>query len=162
MCVISRISAHRKSDGGYGGAHRAAECSTPYETWTHVDSLLWGRLYGSRFESCQPALQKGGMMKAKVIQIPSKPPTPEEKALHYQQEEDIKLCTDWALNVELTFPIKDEDVKLRYHGDAEVDFARRAVERIRPALDRLLQQSDLAGYHLSPTPEGHLARRVIS
>lgn len=100
-------------------------------------------------------------MEVKVIQIPSEPPNLEEKVQHSQRQEDMKLCTNWALNVEFTFPITEEDVELRYHGDAEIDFARRAVERMRPALERLLQHSDLAHYHLSPTPQGHLARRVI-
>lgn len=77
-------------------------------------------------------------MEVHIVQIPSEPPNLEEKVQHSQREEDMKICTNWALNVELTFPITDEDVKLRYHGDAEIDFARRAVERIRPALDRLL------------------------
>lgn len=101
------------------------------------------------------------MMEVKVIQIPSEPPTPEEKAQHARREENMEMCHEWALKVEFTFPITEEDVRLRYHGDAEIDFARRAVERIRPALDRLLQHSDFAHYFLSPTPQGHLARRVI-
>lgn len=100
-------------------------------------------------------------MKVKILEIPSYPPNLEEKVQHSQREKDMEHCRNWALNVEFTFPVTENDVKLRYHGDAEIDFARRAVERIRPALEKLLQHSDFAGYHLSPTPEGHLARRVV-
>ena len=46
----------------------------------------------------------------------------------------------WAMNVELTFPILDEDITHRYEGDAEVDYATRAVARIRPALERLIAE----------------------
>jgi len=66
----------------------------------------------------------------------------------------------WAMNVELTFPILDEDITHRYEGDAEVDYASRAVERIRPALERLIAELG-GGYYLCRQEDGNLARRVM-
>jgi len=64
------------------------------------------------------------------------------------------------MNVELTFPILDEDITHRYEGDAEVDYASRAVARIRPALERLIAELD-GGYYLLRQEDGNLARRVM-
>jgi hypothetical protein len=66
----------------------------------------------------------------------------------------------WAMNLELTFPILDEDITHRYEGDAEVDYAERAVERIRPVLERLIAELG-GGYYLSRQADRNLARRVM-
>lgn len=74
----------------------------------------------------------------------------------------LALCKNWQVHVALTFLVLPEDIEHRYEGDAEVDFARRAVERLQPALNRLLESSDFSGYYVIPDlSNGHLARRVL-
>ena len=59
--------------------------------------------------------------------------------------------TTWRMTVELEFPVQPTDIVPMFHGDAEVDFARRAMERVRPALERLL--TDIG-------PEAHYQLRL--
>ena len=55
----------------------------------------------------------------------------------------------WTMRIELEFPVQSDDVQVRYVGDAEVAFAARALERIRPALERLRAEiGPEAHYHL--------------
>lgn len=65
----------------------------------------------------------------------------------------------WRLHLELTFPATDEDSLVRYEGDAEVDFASRAVERIRPHLEALTEEIG-GNYFILHSEEGGLAKRV--
>ena len=44
----------------------------------------------------------------------------------------------WIATVEIEFPVAPADTEIRYEGDTEVDFAGRARDRIRPALEALL------------------------
>lgn len=63
--------------------------------------------------------------------------------------------TTWRMMVELEFPAQPADVTEHYPGDAEVDFARRAMDRVRPALERLLTEiGPGAHYHLSRPTRG--------
>lgn len=77
----------------------------------------------------------------------------------------LALCKNWEVQVALTFPVMPEDIEHRYEGDAEIDFARRALERVGPALERLLETSDFNGYSIRAVmpdvDHGHLARRVL-
>jgi len=77
----------------------------------------------------------------------------------------LALCKKWEVQVTLTFAVVPEDIEYRYQGDAEVDFARRAVERLQPALNRLLDTSDFNGYFIRPVmpdvDHGHVAKRVL-
>ncbi len=66
---------------------------------------------------------------------------------------------NWIMVVELEFPVEDEDTKEKHVGDAEVDFANRAVGRFRPALDELVKNSKLAHYHIIPLKGGKMVRR---
>ena len=52
----------------------------------------------------------------------------------------------WVMNVQFEFPVVPADVEVRHEGDAEIDFSRRALERIRPQLEYLID---------SIGPEGH-------
>jgi len=62
----------------------------------------------------------------------------------------------WALKLELTFPVLPEDLKKELQDDSEPDFARRAFERVRPALEKLLQEGAFKHYHIIERP-----RKVI-
>jgi hypothetical protein len=89
----------------------------------------------------------------------------------------VSQLSRWAVKVEFTFPIFDADVTYRYEGDAEVDFALRAVSRLRPHLESVLDAMTSVLHHrahfsILPAPEGsfgedkscssqQLARRVI-
>ena len=46
--------------------------------------------------------------------------------------------TTWLMHVQIEFPVVPADVEKRHEGDAEVDFSRRALERVRPYLETLL------------------------
>jgi len=56
----------------------------------------------------------------------------------------------WCLHVEFTFDVKPEDVEHKFIGDAEVDFAARALDRVRPALNGVLR--DLEAQNPGATP----------
>lgn len=87
-----------------------------------------------------------------IIHLPSEPGTGEIARILGMRR--------WVMNVELDFPILDEDITHRYEGDAEVDYATRAAERIRPALERLIAELG-GGYYLLRQQDGNLARRVM-
>jgi len=57
----------------------------------------------------------------------------------------------WRIVVELTFDPKPEDREEKYPGDAEVDFSRRALERVRADLEKLLE-GGFAHYHILKLP----------
>lgn len=46
----------------------------------------------------------------------------------------------WIAKVEIEFPVEFSDTEIRYEGDAEGDFAGRALARMRPALEALRAQ----------------------
>jgi hypothetical protein len=48
----------------------------------------------------------------------------------------------WCLHVEFTFDVKPGEVEHRHIGDAEVDFAARAFDRVRPLLNEVVQGLD--------------------
>jgi len=52
----------------------------------------------------------------------------------------------WEVCVHITFPVLPADITERYEGDAEVDFASRAFERLQPHLQKLADEAG-AGYH---------------
>jgi len=58
----------------------------------------------------------------------------------------------WQLILELTYDIDPEDTKERYPGDAEVDYARRSLERVRPALEKIVGGNPFAHYHIEQMP----------
>ena len=59
----------------------------------------------------------------------------------------------WAIKVELTYDISPGDIKFRYEGDTETDYANRSLERVRPDLEKLLRESQFAHYHISEMPK---------
>jgi len=59
----------------------------------------------------------------------------------------------WRVVVELTWDIDPEDVKEKHPGDAEADYASRALARIRPDLDKFLEKSGFAHYHIIKLPK---------
>jgi hypothetical protein len=63
------------------------------------------------------------------------------------------MATRWRMVVELTWDIDPEDVKERHPCDAEADFARRGLERVRPDLDKMLEDGGFAHYHILKMPE---------
>lgn len=63
----------------------------------------------------------------------------------------------WRMAIELTWDIDPKDIEEKYPGDAEVDFARRALERVRSELEKLLQGS-FAHYHILEMPERKIDR----
>lgn len=64
----------------------------------------------------------------------------------------------WKMYLELEFPVLEDDITEKYIGDAEVDFARRAVERVRTHLDKLLEDTEFVHYYIMPIKSG-MARR---
>jgi len=52
----------------------------------------------------------------------------------------------WAVHLELLAPVVPDDRQRQYLGDAEGDFERRALERLRPHLEGLLQTSPFQHY----------------
>jgi hypothetical protein len=63
------------------------------------------------------------------------------------------MAQRWKIEVELTWDIDPEDVEEKHPGDAEVDFGRRGLARVRPALDKMLKESGFAHYHITKLPE---------
>jgi len=60
----------------------------------------------------------------------------------------------WEMHLTLTWDVLPEDVTERYEGDAEVDFSRRALERIRPNLENILgSDTPFAHYHITGFPK---------
>ena len=60
----------------------------------------------------------------------------------------------WEMQLTLTWDVLPEDVTERYEGDAEVDFAKRAVERVRPDLENILgPDTPFAHYHITAWPK---------
>ena len=58
----------------------------------------------------------------------------------------------WEVVVSLTFDRLEEDEQVKHEGDAPVDFSDRALERVRPALNQLLQSSEFRHYHIETRP----------
>ena len=54
----------------------------------------------------------------------------------------------WAVYLELLAPVAPDDRQLQCFGDAEIDFERRALERLRPHLEGLLQTSPFQQYYV--------------
>jgi len=88
----------------------------------------------------------------RIIKIPSVPGT---RKIHQDP-----MAKNWSVLIELTFPVLDYDVTHRYEGDAEIDYARRAVERIRRDLESLIRKIN-GGYHIVSNNDKTLARRVL-
>lgn len=63
------------------------------------------------------------------------------------------MANRWRIVVELTWDIKPEDVEEKHPGDAEVDFGRRALARVRPDMNKLLETSEFAHYHIIEMPK---------
>jgi hypothetical protein len=60
----------------------------------------------------------------------------------------------WEMQLTLTWDVLPEDVTERHPGDADIDFAQRAVERIRPDLENMLgPDTPFAHYHISAWPK---------
>ena len=62
----------------------------------------------------------------------------------------------WAMKIELTFPVEDEDIQERFYGDAEADYSHRALERVRPYLETMRLGGPFEHYHITELP-----RRVL-
>lgn len=59
----------------------------------------------------------------------------------------------WRAVVELTWDQEPEDIEVKHPGDAPVDFARRAFERVRPALGHIIGEGGaFAHYHVLQRP----------
>jgi hypothetical protein len=69
--------------------------------------------------------------------------------------------TAWEVRIALTFPVDPEDVKHRFAGDEEVDYAARAVARIRPHLEALLRTIGPGSGYFILGSGGQLARRCL-
>ena len=69
----------------------------------------------------------------------------------------------WEIIVSFAFPIIESDTELRLPNDNEVDFDTRAVERMRPALQAVV---DAMGpgtrYWLTMHPGTHMIARRIA
>ena len=57
----------------------------------------------------------------------------------------------WELDLSITFPILVGDVEQRLPDDNEIDFRSRALQRVRPRLEELLEK-------LGPDSHYHLGR----
>jgi hypothetical protein len=77
-----------------------------------------------------------------ITHIEGSSPTAQEVADHTEREKEMGRRNLWELNLTITFPVDPEDVKLRYSGDAEIDFANRAFDRVRSSLINCLKLSD--------------------
>jgi len=59
----------------------------------------------------------------------------------------------WIAKIEIEFPVEPADTEIRFEGDAEPDFARHALDRIRPALEAMRAQlGPEAHYHIIVQP----------
>ena len=59
----------------------------------------------------------------------------------------------WRTTVELTWDVLPEDVRVRHLGDAPVDFARRALDRVRRGLNKIVgKDQSFAHYHILKQP----------
>lgn len=70
------------------------------------------------------------------------------------------MSESWVMHVEIEFPTLDGDLVHRYLGDAEIDFSRRALKRVRPQLQTLTEHLSIDGqvahYHVISPP-----RRIV-
>lgn len=58
----------------------------------------------------------------------------------------------WRVVVELTYDIDTEKDIPKYTGDTETDVAQRALERVRPSLNSLVEGA-FAHYHILEAPK---------
>lgn len=71
--------------------------------------------------------------------------------------------THWECMVSITFAVDPAKDGPRYEGDAEIDFANRAVcERLKPELNKLVEALAGGGFFINAQPEGALARRCFA
>jgi hypothetical protein len=59
----------------------------------------------------------------------------------------------WALDLQLTWDVLPEDIVEQFEGDCPEDFAWRALQRVRAELDKFLEESGFAHYHLRGAPK---------
>jgi len=89
----------------------------------------------------------------KIIHIPATPV--DDSVVDHPavvQERIIRDGNRWRMVVELTWDVLPEDIQVRYEGDADVDFANRAMSRIRGALNSLAGKGKtFAHYHILKT-----------
>jgi hypothetical protein len=57
------------------------------------------------------------------------------------------------MNIELEFPVEEEDLRKLCVGDVELDFSRRAFLRVREHLETLLESSPFEHYHILLLPD---------
>ena len=66
----------------------------------------------------------------------------------------IREGNRWRVVVELTWDVLPDDVRVKHLGDAPIDFANRALERVRPALNSVVgEEGAFAHYHILKMPE---------
>ena len=65
-------------------------------------------------------------------------------------------CNRWELSLTLTFDIEPGDMEVRHAGDTSVDFANRALARVRPSLNKIVTSPGKPFKHFQlkglPTP----------
>lgn len=87
-------------------------------------------------------------MKVHELSVPEDTDTPIDHPTKIAQEGNR-----WRIVVELTWDVLPEDVRARFQGDAPVDFARRALDRVRPGLNEVVGKDQaFAHYHILQQP----------
>ena len=75
--------------------------------------------------------------------------------MNKEQAEQAAGGNRWRVVVELTWDVEPEDCNPRYEGDTVQDFADRALQRVRPALDGVVGQGKpFAHYQILERPKG--------
>lgn len=52
----------------------------------------------------------------------------------------------WSIIVEFTLPVTEDDIAILHDGDAECDFANRAIDRLRPKLNEITDGGNAMGW----------------
>lgn len=68
------------------------------------------------------------------------------------------MTETWKMYLELEFPVLQDDITEKHIGDAEIDYANRAVERVRPHIDKLLEDTEFVHYYIVPQKNGRARR----
>ena len=89
-------------------------------------------------------------MPVNVIKIPGTPV--DDTVVDHPTVIQQKVYQDgnrWRMVVELTWDVTPEDITPKWEGDAPVDFANRAMARVRGVLDSLIGEGrPFAHYHV--------------
>lgn len=66
----------------------------------------------------------------------------------------------WSITVQLRFKVDDDDTKVIFDDDTEVDFIHRAWSRFVPVLESLVEEDKISSYRVDRVPHREIEKKT--